>query len=372
MSTQIDNLLFNLSTPGVQGLTPYEPGKPVEELQRELGVTEVIKLASNENPLGMSSKAKQAIQETIKDAHLYPDGNAFYLKQALAKKHGVETSQVTIGNGSNDILEIIARSFADSSSAIMYSQYAFAVYPIVTQALGAKHVMVPAKDWGHDLSAMLNAITSKTKIIFIANPNNPTGTCFPKTELESFLSQVPQNVIVVLDEAYHDYIQIPDYVSAEKYLDKHPNLIVSRTFSKAYGLAGLRVGYSLSHPDVANVLNRVRQPFNANIFALAAAEAALEDDGFIRESVTINTQGMQQLESAFSRLGLSYIPSAGNFIAVDVKRNGGEIYNSLLNKGVIVRPVGPYKMPTHIRVSIGLPEQNERFLSALESVLKAS
>jgi len=372
MACDNQSSLISLALAGVQKLTPYEPGKPIEELERELGLTNIVKLASNENPLGMSEHAKTAIKNTINSAHLYPDGNAFRLKQKLASKHSVSLNQLTIGNGSNDVLEIIARCFADSSAEIMYSQYAFAVYPIVTQAIGARHNKVPANEWGHDLSAMLKAITNETKIIFIANPNNPTGTYLSEAELDKFLLQVPSNIIVVLDEAYHEYISKPDYSSAEVFLEKYPNLIVTRTFSKAYGLAGLRIGYAISHPDVCNVLNRIRQPFNANIVALAAAEAALSDDAFIKESVQLNNAGMEQLTDAFQRLGLSYIESVCNFVAVDVQNSGAEVYADLLQRGVIARPVGAYDMPNHIRVSIGTRDENQKFIDSLEAFLKAT
>ena len=372
MTNKTSPSLFSLALQGVQGLTPYEPGKPIEEVERELGISNIIKLASNENPLGMSPKAKEAIKATIDDAYLYPDGNAFNLKVALSKKHGVEFNQLTIGNGSNDILEIVARCFADANSEIMYSQYAFAVYPILTQGIGARHNMVPAKDWGHDLTAMLNAITPETKIIFIANPNNPTGTYLLKSEIASFLSQIPSNIIVVMDEAYHEFISNDDYCSAEAFLSLYPNLIVSRTFSKVYGLAGLRIGYALSHPDICNILNRVRQPFNANMLALVAAEAALSDEEFLKASVELNNYGLRQLADGFDALGLTYIPSVANFIAVDVNQPGSLIYQALLQKGVIVRPIGGYKMPNHIRVSVGTESENKLFLTALEKILKVS
>ncbi|MDH3326322.1 MAG: histidinol-phosphate transaminase, partial [Gammaproteobacteria bacterium] len=276
---------------------------------------------------------------------------------------------ITIGNGSNDVLEIIAHSFADHNAEVIYSQHAFAVYPIVTQAVGAKHVMTPAINWGHDLDAMVNAITDKTRLIFIANPNNPTGTWLSAKSVHSFLSQVPDNVIVVLDEAYHEFIEHEDYLSAIDWISEFPNLIVTRTFSKAYGLAGLRIGYGISHPAVTNILNRVRQPFNANSIALAAAMAALDDKDFLHKSIEVNNQGMQQLTDAFKEMSLDFIPSVGNFVCVDVKMNGNIIYEELLKKGVIVRPVGLYQMPDHLRVSVGSSAGNARFITALKEVL---
>jgi len=361
--------LFLLASKGVSGLKPYQPGKPIEELEREYGISNVVKLASNENPLGMSDLAKEAINKAVKLAHLYPDGNAFHLKKSIAEFLAVNENQITIGNGSNDVLEIIARSFADQNAEIIYSKYAFAVYPIVTQAIGAKHVVTAANDWGHDLHAMADAISDKTKVIFIANPNNPTGTYLTADELQSFLANVPENVIVVIDEAYHEYIDASDYASALNFLNDHPNLIVTRTFSKAYGLAGLRIGFCVSHPAIANILNRVRQPFNANSLALVAAQAALADQDFIKQAIAVNKAGMQQLVDAFNRLGLEYIPSVGNFIAVDVQADGQAVYEALLKKAIIVRPVGAYDMPQHIRVSIGSETDNQKFIQALEQVL---
>ncbi len=370
MSDRVSKTLYQLATPGVRGLQPYAPGKPIAELEREYGVSHTVKLASNENPLGMSERARQAIVASLNEAHLYPDGNAFELKRALSEYHDVPSDQITMGNGSNDVLEIIARSFVTASDEVMYSQYAFAVYPIVTQAIGAKHRVVPAKNWGHDLEAMAAAVSDKTRLIFIANPNNPTGTLLTDAEIQGFLQRVPATVIVVLDEAYHDYIEDPAYASAEKYLAEYPNLIVTRTFSKAYGLAGLRVGYGLSHPIVANSLNRVRQPFNVNVPALAAAQAALDDQEFVTRTRRLNQAGKQQLQAAFERLDLQYVPSAGNFILLDLKTDANAVYEALLRRGVIARPVGAYQLPTHIRVSIGLESENQQFIQALENVMQ--
>ncbi|MCV6637514.1 histidinol-phosphate transaminase [Candidatus Albibeggiatoa sp. nov. NOAA] len=360
--------VFQLAQQGVQGLKPYQPGKPIEELEREYGIQNAVKLASNENPLGMSEQVKQAIQDSLPEMARYPDGNGFILKQALAAKHQVDMDCITLGNGSNDVLELIARVFLTPESAAMYSQHAFAVYPLVTQAIGAKHNAVAAKDWGHDLTAMQAALTPKTRVIFIANPNNPTGTWVNKTELKAFLQAVPEDKIVVVDEAYIEYVAEADYPDASQWLNEFPNLIVTRTFSKAYGLASLRVGYALSHPDITNLLNRVRQPFNVNQFALVAATAALQDSQYIQDSVKLNQAGMQQLTEAFDSMGLSYIPSVGNFIAVDVGQ-GDAIYETLLRKGVIVRPVTAYQMPQYVRVSIGTEAENAQFIQALKSCM---
>lgn len=358
-----------LATTGVQGLTPYVPGKPVEELERELGISNIIKLASNENPLGPSPKVLHALDQVKADLTRYPDGNGFILKQALSARLGIKAEAITLGNGSNDVLDLIARAYLSPGTEAVFSQYAFAVYPISTQACGAKAVVTPAKDWGHDLDAMASAITAQTKVVFIANPNNPTGTSFGKDEWEKFISRVPENVLVVLDEAYIEYVEDDHVLNGVDYLDQYPNLIVTRTFSKAYGLAALRVGYGLSHPQVANVLNRVRQPFNVDSFALAAAKAVLDDDDYLQRSRDVNRQGMQQFEEGFKRLGLEFIPSAGNFITVHFQQEGAAIYQKLLPEGVIVRPVANYGMVNSLRISIGLPDENQRCLDALSKVL---
>ena len=365
--------LFSLATKGVQALSPYQPGKPIDELKREYGVSEVIKLASNENPLGPSAKVLSALQDELPELSRYPDGNAFALKNALAKKHVVETEQITIGNGSNDILEILTRAFVTPEHEIIFSQHAFAVYPIVTQAVGAKAVVIPAKNWGHDLDAMQKAITDKTRVIFIANPNNPTGTWLGKKEISSFLQNTPENVLVVLDEAYFDFayndLSAEDYPNGIEWITQYPNLIVTRTFSKAYGLAGLRVGYSVSHTQLADVLNRVRQPFNVNSLALKAAEVALEDVDYLESGLKLNAQGMSQLILAFEKMALSYIPSIGNFICVNVGAEAMKVYDDLLYEGVIVRPVANYEMPEYLRITIGTKNENDRFISALKKVL---
>lgn len=359
-----------LAAQGVQGLTPYVPGKPVEELERELGIRNIIKLASNENPLGPSPKVLAALEQVKAELSRYPDGNGFKLKQALSQHLRVAMDTITLGNGSNDVLEIIARAYLAPGDEAIYSQYAFAVYPISIQAVNATAVVTPAVNYGHDLKAMAAAITAKTKLIFIANPNNPTGTWFGKAEWEAFMAQVPESVLVVLDEAYIEYVEDAGALDGLQYVNRYPNLIVSRTFSKAYGLAGLRVGYCISHPQVANVLNRVRQPFNVDSFALAAATAVLDDVDYLQRSRRVNSDGMRQLVAGFNKLGLDYIPSAGNFIVVHVGRDAGPVYQALLKEGVIVRPVANYGMPQSLRISIGLPQENQRFLDALERVLQ--
>lgn len=362
-----------LAVPGVRALQPYQPGKPIDEVARELGLKpdQIIKLASNENPLGPSPKALAAAHAALDDMCLYPDGNGFNLKQKLSSRLDVAPEQLTLGNGSNDVLELVIRAFADSHSEVVFSQYAFAVYPISTQAVGAKGVSVPARDWGHDLDAMADAINERTRIVFVANPNNPTGTAVGRDTLVRFLDRVPENVIVVLDEAYCEYFEGDEFPDGVSLLADYPNLIVARTFSKAWGLAALRVGYAVSSADIADVLNRVRQPFNVDTVALAAATAVLDDEEYLQRSRQVNRDGLKQLAAGFETLGLDYIPSSGNFIAVDVGRDGQTVFEGLLKQGVIVRPMAGYGMAQHLRVSVGLPEENARCLEALQTVLES-
>ncbi len=361
---------LELATPGIQGLQPYQPGKPIEELEREYGITNVIKLASNENPLGPSPLVLETIQANLSELSRYPDGNGFELKQAIANKYNVEMDTIILGNGSNDVLELIARAFVTSQHSIVFSAHAFAVYPLVTQAIGAKMIITPAINWGHDLAAMLKAIRDDTRLIFIANPNNPTGTWVDKTSLQEFLAAVPKNIIVVVDEAYYEYAcENPNYPSSLEWLNDYPNLVVTRTFSKAYGLAGLRVGYSISNPQIANLLNKVRQPFNVNNLALCAGVMALSDSKYLKQSIELNRVGMQQLENAFAEMKLNYIPSLGNFLAVEVG-DGAKIYEALLTKGVITRPIGGgYCMPNHLRISVGTETENTMCINALQQVM---
>ncbi|NOR81069.1 MAG: histidinol-phosphate transaminase [Methyloprofundus sp.] len=361
--------IFQLATVGVQTLVPYQPGKPISELERELGLTEIVKLASNENPLGPSTKVKQAIQAAIADLSRYPDGNGFALKAALSKKWGVNDKQITLGNGSNEILELLARAFLTTEHEVIFSQHAFAVYPLVTQAVGAIAKVIPAKNYGHDLPAMLAGITGKTRLVFIANPNNPTGTYLTEQALSTFLASVPEHVICVLDEAYFEYVAQEDYPDSIAWLVDYPNLVITRTFSKAYGLAGLRIGYSLSSAEISDILNRVRQPFNNNALALAAAEAAINDSGYLADTVALNNAGMRQLTDAFTEMGLPWIESVGNFVSVDMQREAASINTALLHKGVIVRPVANYEMPRHLRISIGTETENDFFITALKAVL---
>ena len=363
--------LINLATTGVAGLHPYQPGKPVEELERELGISNIIKLASNENPLGLGVKAQQALSSTS-DLSRYPDGNAHDLKMALAGRHGVNTDQITIGNGSNEILELITRAITGSQHEVIFSEHAFAVYPLVTQAVGAKAVVVPAKNWGHDLSAMQAATNENSRVMFIANPNNPTGTWVDIQSLRTLLGSCPEQTVVVVDEAYFEYVDEDDYPNCIQWVNEFPNLLVTRTFSKAFGLAGLRIGYGVSHRDIADLMNRVRQPFNVNSLALSAASAALGDMDHLQQSISLNQAGMKQLTTAFDNMNLQYIPSVGNFICVDLQttgQSGIEIYKQLLHQGVIVRPIDNYGLPNHLRITIGLKQENEIFIQALESIL---
>ncbi len=361
--------LFDLAVAGVRQLVPYVPGKPVEELERELGLSKIVKLASNENPLGISPKAKAAIERVSSDLALYPDGSGFHLKHALAKKYQIAVEQITLGNGSNELLELVARTFLTPDLEVIFSEHAFAVYPLVTQAVGARAIVVPALNYGHDLDAMLASVTPNTRLVFIANPNNPTGTLLAQDKLLAFIQALPRHVICVLDEAYFEFVSAEGQCDSLSWLPSCPNLLITRTFSKAYGLAGLRVGYGISSPEMADLLNRVRQPFNNNSLALAAAEAALSDDEFLQRTITTNQVGMRYLTEAFQQLGLSWIPSAGNFVAVDLKQTAMPIYQALLARGVIVRPVANYAMPTFLRISIGTAEENQLFISALQAVL---
>ena len=360
---------LTLAAKGVQGLQPYQPGKPIEELERELGISNIVKLASNENPMGPSEKVVAAITNAVADISRYPDGSAFALKEKLSQLHGVTSDQITIGSGSSEVLELTARIFLGAGESAIVSQHAFVVYRLYIQSLAAKAIVVPASDWGHDLEAMADAIDDKVRIIFIANPNNPTGTHVTFSAIEAFLSRVPTNVIVLLDEAYFEYVSLAEYATGVPLISKYPNLVVTRTFSKAYGLAALRIGYSISHPDIADLLNRLRPPFNVTTPALDGALAALEDQPYLVESRRVNSEGMHQLTTGLEALGLKYIPSVGNFITFELPEGSMGMYEALLRKGVIVRPIGVYEMPNHLRVSIGLPEENEKFLTALKVLL---
>ena len=368
--------LLDRAHPGIRALHPYQPGKPMEELQRELGIDSIIKLASNENPLGAGPLACEAARESILDTARYPDGSGFRLKKGLSEYCEWPTEGITLGNGSNEILELVTRVFLGPGRNAVYSQFAFAVYPLVTQAVGAEGREVPALQdnhsdmpLGHDLSAMADAVDDDTAILFVANPNNPTGTWVQPDEIAALLVRVPSNVLVVLDEAYREYLQPklrPDYRAL---LQQHPNLVVTRTFSKVHGLAALRVGYGLSSPAVADLLNRARQPFNNNAVALAAAEAALRDSNHVAESVAMNEQGMRFLQKGLAELGLRCLPSQANFLTFDLGQPSTPVYNAMLQQGVILRPMASYAMPSWLRVTIGAEPENRRCLQVLKSVL---
>jgi histidinol-phosphate aminotransferase len=360
-----------LVTIGVRDLQPYLPGKPSEEVERELGLTDVVKLASNESPLGPGPKAREAIARAAQDVSRYPDANGFYLKQRLSELHGVTPDRLTLGNGSNDVLDLVARCFAGPGAEVIYSEHAFVVFGLAANAVSATPVVVPATGWGHDLGAMADAVTERTRLVFIANPNNPTGTWNTGEELERFVASVPERVIVVIDQAYAEYVARDDYPDCVSWVARYPNVVVTRTFSKVHGLAALRVGYAVSAAPVADYMNRVRHPFNVNSLGLAGALAALDDAEHVAASVALNREGMLYVTRAFDNLGLEHIPSIGNFVTVDVGRSGAEVFEALLQKGVIVRPVANYGMLNHLRISIGLAQENHRCLEALSEVLGA-
>ncbi|HET8701630.1 MAG TPA: histidinol-phosphate transaminase [Nitrococcus sp.] len=367
----------DLAVPGVQGLQPYQPGKPIGELAREYGISEsrIIKLASNENPLGPSPKAIEAIQEAARAVHRYPDGNAHVLRGALAKRHGIIPERIMLGNGSNDLLDLVARAFLGPERQAIFAQYAFAIYPIATRSAGAEGIAAPANSpghrqpYGHDLNAIAARITRQTRVIFLANPNNPTGNWLSEGELEIFLEKVPDDVIVVLDEAYVEYAEgLTGYREASVWLDRFPNLVVTRTFSKAYGLAGIRVGYALCGADIAELLNRVRHPFNVNSIAQAAAAAALTDREHVACAVELNNRERERLSEALRGLGLRVLPSAGNFLCVEIGAQAGAVNEALLRNGIIVRPLTGYALPRFLRVSLGTVDENDRFLAALRQI----
>lgn len=364
--------LIDFTAPGIDGLRPYQSGKSIDRLQRESGISDCIKLASNENPFGPSPKALAAAVAKLGRVSFYPDGNGYALRKALGEYHGLDAEFITIGNGSNEILELVARLFLMPGTQAMFPRHAFAVYPIVTQAAGAEAVLAPVDEetCQVELDAMVSALSDPVRVVFLANPNNPTGTWLTASELHDFISRIPSQVIIVLDEAYFEYVEKPGYESAVQWVVDFPNLLVTRTFSKIYGLAGLRIGYSVSQPELAELLNRVRQPFNTNLPAQEAALAALSDDVHVQTSREKTLDGMQQLESAFNDMGLSWIPSAGNFICVNFNREAMPIYNALLREGIIVRPVASYGLPDCLRVTIGSEPENKRFINALKKVMQ--
>lgn len=360
--------LVERALPYVRAISAYQPGKPITELAREMGipVESIVKLASNENPLGMSPKAKLAVLAAIDGVERYPD--QFDLIKAVAAKAGVAQGQVVLGNGSNDVLDLVARVFLAPGRSAIFAQHAFAVYPLATLSIGAELIAVPAKNYGHDLAAMRAAIRPDTRLIWIANPNNPTGNFLPYPEVRAFLDSVPRDVVVVLDEAYNDYLPPADRVDVADWIKDFPNLVVCRTLSKIYGLAGLRIGYALASAEVADLMNRVRQPFNVNNLALAGAIAALADDEFLQASYELNRAGMAQIVAGLEKLGLEYIKPHGNFVTFKVG-DAAAVNQKLLEQGVIVRPIAGYGLPEWLRVTIGTAAENSRFLEALEKAL---
>lgn len=363
----------------VHAIAPYVGGRPISEVAREFGLSEnaIVKLASNENPLGMPESAKQAMLKAASDLGRYPDSNGFELKQVLSKRLGVPEEWITLGNGSNDILELTARAVAQAGDAVVFSKHAFAVYPLATQAIGAKAIEVPANaQYGHDLPAMLDAVLAlgeRAKLVFVANPNNPTGGYLQPDSIQAFLEKIPSHVVVVLDEAYNEYLSPEQRYDAIAWVRKYPNLVVSRSFSKAYGLAGLRIGYGIAQTPLTDLLNRIRQPFNVNSLAQAAAIAALQDEAFLQKGYALNKAGYAQFTQAFAQMNLPYLPSSGNFVLVKVGNDdqaGMRVNRELLERGVIVRPVANYGLPQWLRISIGLPEENEICIKALAQILK--
>src|SRR5712664_1554908 len=359
----------SLANEHILGIAPYEPGKPVEELERELGIHDAIKLASNENPLAPSDRVQKAIAGALTNLNRYPDGSGYFLRQALAKKHDVTADQVVLGNGSNELIELLVRSFLRPGDEAVVPHPSFVVYPMIVQAAGGVRVMVMLKDFRLDLDAMARAITPMTKIVFVANPNNPTATIVTRDEVEHFMSRVPERTIVVFDEAYIEFAMGPDFPDTLSYVKQGKKLVVLRTFSKAASLAGLRVGYGIADADAIALMNRIRQPFNVNSLGQVAALAALDDEAHILECVRMIEAGRHFLYDEFKRIGLQYVPSRANFILVDVGRNAADIYQQLLHQGVIVRPMTPFGLETALRITVGTPEENRKLVKALRVVL---
>ncbi|MDH3442302.1 MAG: histidinol-phosphate transaminase [Deltaproteobacteria bacterium] len=355
----------------IRTLIPYTPGKPIEEVEREYGIANSVKLASNENPLGPAPKALEAIRAKLGELHLYPDGDCFYLKNGLAKKLGVAPGEIIFGNGSNEIIELAARTFMRVGDEAVMARQAFIVYKLIVQAVGGVATEIPLRNFTHDLEAITDALSSRTRIVFLANPNNPTGTIYRRTEWERFLDRLPEAVLLVADEAYFEYVRDPEYPDSLRYHDRGKTILTLRTFSKLYGLAALRIGYGVAPPEVIDLMQRMRQPFNVNAAAQWAALAALDDEEHVRKSLAANQQGMDFLNTELSKLGLSFAPSHGNFILVRVG-DGNRVFQALLRQGVIVRPVGAYEFPEYLRVTVGTMDENRRFIEAMAGVLKAS
>ena len=354
----------------IRTLIPYEPGKPIEEVEREYGIANSVKLASNENPLGPSPKALAAIREKLAQLNLYPDGDSFYLKRGLAQKLGVASETLIFGNGSNEIIELAARTFVRPGDEVVMAEQAFVVYQLIVQAVGAKTKAVPLRDFTHDLAAIADAITPQTRLVFLANPNNPTGTIFRRDEWEKFLDKVSKDVLLIVDEAYFEYVQDPGYPDSLKYHEPGRAILTLRTFSKLYGLAGLRIGYGVGSKEIVAMMQRVRQPFNVNAPAQWAALAALDDAEHVKKSLQVNREGLDYLQGEFRKLRLEFVPSQGNFILVRVGK-GQDVFQQLLARGVIVRPMGGYRFPEYVRVTVGTMAENRKFIEALQKVIKS-
>lgn len=354
--------------PFINEIRPYKPGKPIDEVKRELGLDEVVKLASNENPFGVSEKVKTALAAKLDELTIYPDGASFELRSKLAEYHGVDMDEIVLGNGSNEIIEFIGRGFVDHGDEVVSSQYAFLVYPLLTKVCDGKYIQVPAKDYAYDLDAIAEAITDKTKVVFLANPNNPTGTYFTKSEFESFLEKVPEDVIIALDEAYIDFADVDDFPDGKDYFRKR-NIVVLRTFSKAYGLAGLRIGYAIANKELVTYFNKIRQPFNTNLLAQAAACAVLEDKEYYEKTLRLTKEGKEYLYSEFSKMELSYIKSLTNFVLVDVEMDSKEFFEACLRQGVVLRDMKAYGLDTHVRITVGSSIENKKVIDAIKTVL---
>lgn len=360
-----EKLMLKYVSENIKNLVPYAPGKPLEELERELGIKQAIKLASNENPLGPSKKALEAIGKSLGRLHRYPDGGGFYLRGALSRKWNLSPESVVLGNGSNEIIELLIRTFMSPGDNAVTSENTFSVYRLIVTAANGNITAVPMKDGRYDLAKIAENITAKTRLVFIANPNNPTGTIVGSQEINDFLGRIPEDVLVVFDEAYAEYAVSPDYPDSLSYLREGRNVVILRTFSKIYGLAGLRIGYGLMKPEIADMLNRVRQPFNTNSLAQIAALAAIEDEEHVKESIRINNEGKDFLYKEFDSLGIKYIPTEANFIYFQAGEDGKRIFDAMLKQGVIIRHIGG----ANLRVTVGLPEENRRFVEALRAVM---
>ncbi|HNX29699.1 MAG TPA: histidinol-phosphate transaminase [Syntrophomonadaceae bacterium] len=366
----MDDFIKNKARREIFELKEYVPGKPVEEVERELGISGVIKMASNENPLGASPMAVEAIKANLDRVHYYPDSNCYYLKEKIAASFGIDAASILIGNGSDELLRLIAETFLNRDDEVIIADPTFSEYEFTVSVMGAKCIMVQLKDYSHDLNAILKAVSEKTKIIYLCNPNNPSGTIFEQAAIEAFMQKVPRDILIIFDEAYGEYADKEKFVSGLKYLKQKSNVIILKTFSKIYGLASLRIGYGLTSPEIASAVKRVFEPFNVNMMAQVAALAALDDALHVQKSLQVNSRGKEYLYAAFTAMGLDYVPTQSNFILVDTGRDCREVFESMQQNGVIIRPCDSFGYKNHIRVTIGTDDQNQRFIAALKTVLK--